>query len=363
MFMKKIIKLFSPKFDNKEITSAVTALKSSRWASGDGGGKVLEFEKKFLEYIQAKECVALDNGTAALHLALNLLDIKGKEVLVPSLTFVTTAHSVLYNGGIPIFVDVDPHTLCIDHKDVQKKITKKTKVIVPMHYGGFPCKMNEIRKIAKDNSLHIVEDAAHACGSKYQGKKIGSENELSCFSFHPVKNLAMPKGGAITINSKNSSAIKSKLNSLRWCGIDKRKGSFYDVTSLGFNYYMDEISAAIGIEQLKKLDKSNKTRLKIVKRYSSELNTSQKMPLNEDCSYHLYWIRVKNRKEFMKNMYDEGIEVGAHYNPVHLMSYYDHKQHLPITEQIAKEVVTLPMHPNLTDEDIDTVIKTANSFI
>jgi dTDP-4-amino-4,6-dideoxygalactose transaminase len=360
--MKKI-KLFSPKFDNDEITAAVTALKSSRWASGDGKGMVLEFENKFLEYIKAKECVALNNGTAALHLALNLLDIRGKEVLVPSLTFVTTVHSILYNGGIPVFVDVDPFTLCIDPEDIKKKITKKTKVIIPVHYGGLPSEMSAISKISKDNSLHIVEDAAHACGTKYQGKKIGSENELICFSFHPVKNLAMPKGGAITINSKNSLAVKKKLNSLRWCGIDKRKGSFYDVTSLGFNYYMDEISAVIGIEQLKKLDKSNKIRLNIAKRYNSELNVLQKMPLNEDCSYHLYWIRVKNRNQFIKRMLLNKIEVGTHYKAAHLMSYYKSKTKLPVTEKVSNEIVTLPMHPNLTDNDLNFIIKSVNSLV
>lgn len=359
---EKIIKLFSPKFDGKEIAAAVNALRSSHWASGDGKGLVSEFERRFLEYIKAEECVALNSGTAALHLALNLLDVREKEVLVPSLTFVTTVHSILYNGGTPIFVDVEPTTLCIDPEDMKKKITKKTKVIIPVHYAGFPSRMGTINKIARDNSLHIVEDAAHACGARYQGKKIGSENELICFSFHPVKNLAMPKGGAITINSKNSLIIRKKLNSLRWCGIDDRKGSFYDITSLGFNYYMDEISAAIGIEQLKKLDKSNKIRLKIAKRYNSELNVSQKMPLSEDCSYHLYWIRVKNRDKFMRHMRYKGIETGAHYYPVHLMSYYNSKTNLPVTEQVGNEIVTLPMHPNLISDDIDIVIKAANSF-
>ncbi len=361
--MKKTIKLFSPKFDRKEISAAVNALKSSNWASGAGKGKVLEFERRFNKYIDSKECVAVNTGTAALHLALNLLDIERKEVLVPSLTFVTTVHSILYNGGIPVFVDVDPSTLCIDPTDVQRKITKKTKVVVPVHYGGFPSKMVEINKIAKDNSLHIVEDAAHACGAKYQGKKIGSESELVCFSFHPVKNLAMPKGGAITINSKNGSDMKKRLNSLRWCGIDNRKGTFYDVTSLGFNHYMDEISAAVGIEQLKKLDESNKIRLRIARRYNSELNISEKMPLSKDCSYHLYWIRIKNRNELIKKLHRMRIEVGVHYNPVHMMSYYNHKANLPITERIGKEVVTLPMHPNLTNDDVDTVIKAINSFI
>jgi dTDP-4-amino-4,6-dideoxygalactose transaminase len=360
--MKKI-KLFSPKFDNKEISAATIALKSSRWASGDGDGKVLEFEEKFLRYIKAKECVAVNSGTASLHLALNILNITNKEVLVPSMTFVTTVHSILYNGGIPVFVDIDPFTLCIDPKDIEKKITNKTKVIMPVHYGGFPCEMDRISKIAKENSLHIVEDAAHACGAKYRGKKIGSGNELACFSFHPVKNLAMPKGGAITINSKNSLALKKKLNSLRWCGIDNRKGPFYDVTSLGFNYYLDEISAAIGIEQLKKLDKSNITRLRIAKRYNSELSVSEKMPFSKDCSYHLYWLRVKNRNKFMKQMNSKRIETGAHYNPVHLMSYYNSKSHLLITEHVGNDIVTLPIHANLTDDDVDRIIRAVNSFI
>lgn len=361
--MKKIIKLFSPKFDNNEILAAVSALKSSHWASGNGKGLVQKFEKNFLQYINAKECVAVNSGTAALHLALHLLDIKNKEILVPSLTFVTTIHSISYNGGIPVFVDIDPRTLCMDPNDLKKKITKKTKGIVTMHYGGFPSKINNIKRIAKNNELHIVEDAAHACGAKNNNKKIGSENELTCFSFHPVKNLAMPKGGAITINSKNSKSMKNKLNSLRWCGIDKRKNTFYDVTSLGYNYYMDEISATIGIEQLKKLDKSNKIRFNIAKKYNSELNVIQKMPLNQDCSYHLFWIRVKNRSKFMKKMHDKGIETGSHYIPAHLMSFYKKNHILPITEKVAKEVVTLPMHPNLTSKEIEFIIKITNSLI
>jgi dTDP-4-amino-4,6-dideoxygalactose transaminase len=173
----------------------------------------------------------------------------------------------------------------------------------------------------------------------------------------------MPKGGAITINTKDSKKIKKKLNSLRWCGIDKRKGAFYDVTSLGYNYYMDEISASIGIEQLKKIQSSNKKRYNIAKRYSMELNLNEKMPLDRNSSYHLYWIRVKNRKKFMRNMMKSGIETGAHYPPVHLMTYYKKKTSLPNTEQVGKDVVTLPMHPNLTDEEINYVIKKVNSFI
>lgn len=359
----KPIKLFSPTFNNKEIDAAVKTLKSHNWASGAGIGKVFEFENNFRKYTRAKECVAVDSGTAALHLALKILDIKGKEVLVPSLTFVATVHSVLYNGGIPIFVDVDPITLCIDPIDVERKITKNTKVIVPVHFGGYPSNMYKITKLAKKNHIHIVEDAAHACGSRYNSKMIGSISDLTCFSFHPVKNLSMPKGGAITLNSKKSISIKKKLNSFRWCGIDNRRGSSYDITSLGYNYYMDEISASIGIEQLKKLDSLNSRRLQIAKRYFSELKVTDKMLLNSECSYHLYWIKVNKRTQFVKKMNMQKIETGIHYNPVHLMTYYNYKVQLPITEQSARKIVTLPMHTNLTDDDVDFIIKTTNSAL
>jgi dTDP-4-amino-4,6-dideoxygalactose transaminase len=361
--MKNKIKLFSPKINKKEIIASGDTLESHNWASGAGNNLVKKFEEKFCKYIGSKECVAVDSGTAALHLALNLAHIKGKEILVPSFTFVTTVHAITYNGGIPVFVDIEPNTLSIDLNDLENKITRKTKAVVPVYFGGFPLEMRNLKKIARKKSLKIIEDAAHACGTKNKNKMVGSENEFCCFSFHPVKNLAMPKGGAITINTKNSKKVKKKLNSLRWCGIDERKGAFYDVTSLGYNYYMDEISASIGIEQLKKIQSSNKKRYDIAKRYSVELNLNKKMPLDKDSSYHLYWIRVKNRKEFMENMMKSGIETGAHYPPVHLMTYYKKKTLLPNTEQVGKDVVTLPMHPNLTDEEINFVIKKVNSFI
>ena len=223
--------------------------------------------------------------------------------------------------------------------------------------------MELLKKIAKKRSLLIVEDAAHACGTKYKGKKIGSLGDLTCFSFHPVKNLAMPKGGAITINTKNKNQIKKRLNSLRWCGISNRKDSFYDISELGFNYYMDEISAAIGIEQLKKVDKLNDYRFKIAKRYDAELNVNEKIPLNRECSYHLYWILVKNRKKFIQHMKANGIETGTHYSPVHKMSLYKSKIILPNTEKISKEIVTLPIHPNLSKKDVDFIIKSVNLAI
>ena len=358
-----MIKLFSPVFDELEIKNVEKTIKSGFWASGQGVGNVLKFEKKFQKYTNSQECVAVDSGTAALHLALNVLDVNKKEVLVPSLTFVSTIHAIKYNGGIPVFVDIELGSACMDTNDLENKITKKSKIILPVHFGGYPCNMELLKKIAKKNSLLIVEDAAHACGTKYKGKKIGSLGDLTCFSFHPVKNLAMPKGGAITINTKNKNQIKKRLNSLRWCGISNRKDSFYDISELGFNYYMDEISAAIGIEQLKKVDKLNDYRFKIARRYDAELNVNEKIPLNRECSYHLYWILVKNRKKFIQHMKANGIETGTHYSPVHKMSLYKSKIILPNTEKISKEIVTLPIHPNLSKKDIDFIIKNVNLAI
>ena len=358
-----LIKLFSPSINNKEIDVVTKVLKSKFWSSGSGIGNVLEFEKKFCDFTNANECVAVNSGTAALHLALAVSNIDQKEVLVTPLTFVSTIHSIKHNGGIPVFVDIDPKTLCIDPTSLEEKISKNTKAILPVHFGGYPCNLKKIKKIAKNNSLTVVEDAAHACGSSYDNQKIGSLSEFTCFSFHPVKNLAMPKGGAITLNMKNSHDIKNKLNSLRWCGIDNRKGIYYDVTSIGFNYYMDEISASIGLIQLKKLEKMNKRRKKIAQKYSKQILIDNKMPYSNDCSYHLYWIKVKNRTKFIKNMNDAGIEVGIHYKPAHLMKIYMSSVSLPSVDTIWNEIVTLPIYPDLTDNQVEYIIKNTNKFV
>ena len=357
-----MIKLFFPTIDDLEIKATIKTLKSGFWASGTGVGNVKKFENLFKKYTNATECVAVDSGTAALDLALKVVDINKKEVLVPSLTFVSSINAIKYNGGIPIFVDVKSNTLCMDPKDLQNKITKKSKVILPVHFGGYSCDMDEIKKISKKNKLLVVEDAAHATGSKYRNKKIGSIGDLTCFSFHPVKNLAMPKGGAITLNYKNRN-LKTKLNSLRWCGISNRKEQFYDVTELGYNYYMDEISSAIGIEQLKKINKFNSRKYKIAKKYDKEIKCLEKMPISKDCSYHLYWILVKNRNTFLKNMKKKGIETGIHYLPVHKMKLYKSNIKLKVTEKVTKEIVTIPIHPSLKNSEVDYIIKTINQLI
>ena len=360
--MKKKIKLFDPVVGKEEENIIKHVLKSKFWASGAGSGNVSKFERSFKKYICSKECVAVNSGTAALHLALSLSDIKGKEVILPSLSFVSTAHAVIYNGGKPIFADIDPETLCIDTEQVKKSITSKTRVILPVHFAGRSADLDELKKIAIESKSDLIEDAAHAAGTSYKGKKIGCHGSAVCFSYHPVKNLGMPTGGAITLNGSTSSVFKKNLNSMRWCGITNRKDWNYDVKQLGWNYYMNEFSAAIGMIQLKKLDRLNIKRMKTAIRYHNEIEIGGKMPLHKECSYHFYWILVKNRDRFMKKLRDEGIETGIHYKPIHHMTYYKKKVKLPNTEEVASQIVSLPTHPNLTEGDISRIIKQVNKF-
>ena len=358
--MKKI-KLFDPIIGQKEELATKRVLRSRFWASGSGIGNVLQFERKFNKYVGSDCCVALNSGTAALHLALSLTDIKNKEIILPSLSFVSTAHAVIYNGGKPKFVDVDPVTLCIDPELIEKTITKNTRVILPVHFAGMPCNLSAIRNIC-DHNIDLIEDAAHAAGATFDKKKIGSHGSVVCFSFHPVKNLAMPTGGAVTLNGKSSRKYEKLLQSRRWCGITDRKNASYDVSCLGWNYYMNEFSAAIGLTQLEKLDTTNNVRKKIAKKYSRYLNVDKKMPFHSECVYHFYWIQVRNRTNFMKKMEKSGIETGIHYKPIHKMKFYNGSPKLPVTEEVGEHIVSLPTHPNLSEDDQERIIKLVNEF-
>jgi len=360
--MKNKIKLFDPFIDRNEKNAINEVLKSHFWASGSGHGRVGKFEKSFRKFVGSRDCIAVNSGTAALNLALSLIDIKHREVIVPSLTFVSTVNAIKLNHGIPVFCDIDPKTGCISVDNIKKNISKKTIAVLPVHFGGMPCNITKIDEVCKNHELHLIEDAAHAAGALFEGKKIGSHGKFVCFSFHPVKNLAMPTGGLISLNNPDYKKSRKILESKRWCGITDRKNMLYDVKELGNNYYMNEFSAAIGLAQLKKLDKMNVIRKKIAKRYEQEINLKNKMPFVDGCSYHLYWILVKKRGKFIKKMNDKNIEIGIHYKPVHQMTLYKNLARLPITEEIGKQIVSLPIHPNLTESQIDYIIKTVNEF-
>lgn len=363
MQMKRKIKLFDPVITGREETYLKKVLKSRFWASGAGIGYVAQFEKKFQKYVGSKECICVNSGTAALHLALSSLDLKGKEVILPSLSFVSTAHAVLYNGGKPVFVDVNPKTLCLEPELVEKKINSKTAVILPVHFAGMPAELDRFKKMTNDWKITLIEDAAHACGSTFNKKRIGSHGDLVCFSFHPVKNLAMPSGGLISMNNSDFRKLKNDFNAKRWCGITNRKNSFYNVKEIGWNFYLNEFSAAIGLAQLRKLDTLNEKRKQIARRYSTEINLDHKMPFDPNCCYHFYWIIAKNRNKLRKKLEKAGIETGIHYIPIHKFSMYKKQAtKLPTTEKLSDSIITIPTHPNLSDEDIHRIIKSINEY-
>ena len=361
--MKKKIKLFDPSIGQEEQEKISQVLKSKFWASGSGTGNVLKFENQFKKYLGSDDCVAVNSGTSALNLALSLFNIRKKEVILPSLSFVSIAHAVIINGGIPVFVDIEPETMCIDPNEIQKSITAKTSAILPVHFGGLPCNLKDIQDIAEKHNLTVIEDAAHAAGATYNNKRIGSQGTTVCFSFHPVKNLAMPTGGLISINHKNYKQFRKILLARRWCGITDRIDSEYDVRELGWNYYMNEFSASIGLVQLKKLDRLNNIRKKIAKFYDKQIDVEHKTVFNKDCSYHLYWILVKNRKKFRERMWEAGIETGTHYKPIHTMKMYQNNTILSTTEKIGKQIVTIPIYPNLKKFEIDKIVNSINKFI
>jgi perosamine synthetase len=360
--MVKKIKLFDPLIDKSESKTITQVLKSKSWASGSGTGNVYKFEQQMNQYLGSNECIAVNSGTAALNLSLSLAEIKNKEVILPSLSFVSTAHAVILNGGKPVFVDVEPDTLCINPDRISDAITKNTKVILPVHFAGMPCNIKKINSLCKKNNLLLIEDAAHATGSIYDNQKIGSHGTAVCFSFHPVKNLAMPTGGLIALNHKKSKQFRKLLDAKRWCGITDRIDSDYDVKDIGWNYYMNEFSAAIGLVQLKKIDKMNKIRQKNAQKYYQKINLENKMPIKSGCTYHFYWIMVENRDKFRKYLAKKGIETGIHYKPIHQMSMYKQKRKLKMTEEISKKIVSLPTHPNLKENDINFIIKSINDF-
>ena len=360
--MNKKIKLFDPAINHLEEKKVLEVLHSGNWASGSGKGNVKKFENSFQKYTNSNDCVAVNSGTAALNVALSLLDLKNKHVILPSMSFVSTANAVILNGGIPVFAEIEPETMCMNPESVKKLLTKKTKVVLPVHFGGMPCKLEELNHIIDGYDCQIIEDAAHAAGAKYKNRKIGSHSFACCFSFHPVKNLAMPTGGLIALNHPRAKMYKKKIQAKRWCGITNRKDDSYQVKEIGDNYYMNEISAAIGIKQLEKLNKMNLIRRKIAKQYFSGIEIERKMPFEKECSYHLYWICVKNREHFRKKLYENGIQTGTHYRPIHTFALYQNQTKLPFTEIVGKQIVTIPIHPNITENQIDKIISLTNKF-
>ena len=352
----------------------------SRWLST---GPVTErFEKAFSGYLGGGDAIAVSNGTAALHLALTSLGLgEGDEVILPSLTFIATANAVLYVGAKPVFSDiVGKEDLNISSEEIEKKITEKTKAIMVMHYGGYPCEMKDILRIAKRHGLYVIEDAAHAPGAEVGGRKCGLVGDIGCFSFFSNKNLVTGEGGMVVSRNKTWAERVRRMRShgmeaLSW---DKHRGhlSSYDIKGIGYNYRTTEIQSALGLAQLKKLDRNNRKRKGLVEIYREGLkeNNDISIPFSKfkgNPSYHLFPILVApriNRNKVMQGLKDFGIQTSVHYPPVHLFSLYRRRfgfkeGMFPKTEEVSRREVTLPLHPRLRAEDVKRIVKKVKMVI
>jgi len=371
MERKSMIQVFKPSMGQEEIDSVADVLRSG-WIGL--GPKTAQFEKEFADYIGTKYAVGVNSATAALDLAMRLLSVNhGDEVLVPTMTFVSTAHVVAYNLATPIFVDVDPVTLNMDMDDLARKITPRTRAIIPVHYSGRPVDMDRLKEIAGD--IPIVEDAAHAAGARFKGRPVGSMGTFGAFSFHAVKNLAMGDGGALTLNDQQ---MMERCKRLRWLGIDK--GTWdrtamdksywwqYYVDEIGLKCHMNDISAAIGIVQLHKLDRMNERRRQIAEQYTkafSGLESVATPPGDTEVfksSWHIYCLKAERRDELSVFLQERGVATGVHYTPIHLYSCYGNKPILPVAEKVFRKIISLPMYPDMTSEDVDKVIRLVSSF-
>lgn len=367
-----MIPINMPIIGEEEIEAVSDVLRNGPLTNALGlGPKVTTFESRFAKFVDAKYAIAVNTGTSALQLAVISAGVKpGDEVILPSFTFVATAEAVVMAGGKPIFVDIDPITFNINPENIEKKITSKTKAIIPVDLYGLPAELKSIRKIAEKSNLSIIEDAAQAHGAKYFGKSVGFLSDVTCWSFYASKNMTTGEGGIVTTNNIE---IANVIKLLRTHG-EKTK---YSSETLGYNYRMSEIQAAIGLVQLKKLPdfvaKRTKNAKKLTELLSDEPNLS--LPCHTEnalSSWNLYTIKIKKsvkmeRNQIVDELRKKGIGAAVYYViPIHLMSYYRKNFgifSLPETEKVAKQVFSLPVHPKLNETQIEYIANTLKSII
>ena len=368
-----------PWIDDTEI-EAVSQVLASKWIST--GNRVREFERAFAEYLGVKHAIAVSSCTAALHLSLVVAGIgSDDEVITTPYTFTATAEAIRYVGAKPIFVDIQPDTLNIDTSKIEQAITDRTKAILPVHIAGIPCNMDALQDISQRHNLTLIDDAAHAIPVEYRGQHIGSIGDLSAFSFYANKNLTTGEGGMITTNND---AFAKPLRTMRLHGIDKdawarqsqRNIWHYDITTEGYKYNMTDIQAAMGLCQLMKLNKQHERRRNFAQIYQTELTKFPQIstPIAPDNprehAWHLYIIQLHNgnRDEFVEALREANIECSVHYIPLHLFDFYQERYgyqvgDFPCAEAAFEGVVSLPLHPGLTEEEIHIVIDTIGKIL
>lgn len=365
---------------------AVSKVIHSGWMTM--GPETFEFENEFAKYVGAKHAIAVSTGTAALHLALDAAGIRpGDEVLVPTTTFTATAEAVTYVGARPVLVDVDPTTMNIAVEDAARRVTPKTKAIIPVHLAGQACDLDEIHGLARMHNLRVIEDAAHALPSSYRGKRVGEISEFTCFSFYATKTLTTGEGGMITTDNAEAA---DRMRLMRLHGIERDAwkryrgdGSwFYEVLEAGFKYNLTDFQSAIGLVQLAKCDRMRQARERIAVKYSAAFSNSHELViptvLSDRCtSWHLYVLRLRldaltiDRNSFIEALHRHGVGSSVHFIPLHLQPYYQRAygyQHgdFPFAEKEYHSCISLPIYPDMTEVEIshviNAVLNTASSF-
>ncbi|MEA3314534.1 MAG: DegT/DnrJ/EryC1/StrS family aminotransferase [Campylobacterota bacterium] len=375
--MDNFISLAKPDIGEDEIDLVIETIKSG-WLTT--GPKVSEFEgllSEYLKYDDEIHSVGLNSCTSALFLALVALGIQeGDEVIVPTWTFAATAQVVDWIGAKVILCDIEHDSLNIDINKAEKLITNKTKAIIPVHIAGYPCDIDAILDLAKRYNLKVIEDAAHAIGTKYKDKKIGNYADITCFSFYATKNLAMGEGGAAV--SKNKDIIE-KIRKLSYFGInkeafkryDKTGRWFYDIEEMGYKANLDSLHASLGIIQLKKLDKMNKRRREIAKYYKENLTTKLSFTKDSEENYHTYHLfpiilpKHLIRDDFIEALKNKNIGCSVHFIPLHLHSFYKNRSDnkFDIANEIFERILSIPMCSAMSDEEVKYVVKTINNIL
>jgi dTDP-4-amino-4,6-dideoxygalactose transaminase len=365
--------------DDELVDAALTAVRSGWWSMGP---RVTEFEEEFAKLCDAREAIAVANGTAALHLALLATGCGvGDEVVVPSLNFVAAANTIGHTGATPVFCDiVGAHDLNLDPADLERAVGPRTKAVVVLHYGGFACDMDFVSEVAEQHGLAVVEDAAHAPGGSWKGRMCGTLGDVGCFSFFSNKNLPVGEGGMIVTND---AALAEQLRLLRSHGMttltwERHRGHAhsYDVVAQGFNYRLDELRAALGLVQLARLPKENARRAEIAARYRDALDGTLglTMPFGDDgakrvSSHHLAVVVLPDgcdRDAVRTALNDRGIQTSVHYPPIHTFSLYQAaptRRPLPQTDAVSTRILTLPLYGRMTETQVETVIEELRSVL
>ena len=376
---KEFLPFSRPSIGKDEINKVTTCLKSG-WITT--GALCKEFEDNFCKLTGAQQALSLNSATAGMHITLSALNIgPGDEIITPSMTFASTINMIALRGATPVFVDINYGTLNINSDLIEKRITRKTKAIIPVHFAGVPVDMDKINNLARKHNLTIIEDAAHAVGTYYKGIHAGGFGHIAIFSFHPIKNITTGEGGMITLNS---AAMEKKLRLLRFHGIErdawKRYGKggnpSYDIIEPGYKYNMPDILAALGLVQLERWQELNLRRLRLAELYLEGLKGISGIDLPEVPEYdhihawHLFVIKILalNRDEFMNRLAEYNIGYGLHFPPTHTLNYVKEKYAknsglLEETKRAADKIISLPLFPDMSEKDVNYVCTAIKEII